>query len=373
MNKEIYDASYLAFRKIQFPTTDIIPLAKRGMDMYLEDAWNINDNGVVDFCLYYPNAKEVKITTSGGLELSLVRNENGIWKASAEIGKGIIGLILLVDGNETMSPFLPIGYGSNRAIHYLDIYEDDPMARYDIPHGTVLSEYFDSKVTQRMEEIMIYLPPSYFLNENKRFPVLYLQHGHGENEKTWLKLGKVNFIYDELIADKKVEPAIVVMCNGMYIKETDEGINLDITKLEDLLTKEIIPFIDNKWRTKKEKDYRAIAGLSMGSLQASRIAFKNNELFSQVGLFSGFVQDFLTNTTDYIEEELIQAFAKEVKIFFRAIGDQDNYMEKFINDDHFLKEKQVSCIRKIYEGQHEWNVWRKCFIDFSQLIFKEVK
>ena len=200
--------------------------------------------------------------------------------------------------------------------------------------------------------------------------MLYLQHGHGENEMVWFHQGKINFIYDTLIAENKAVPAIVVMCNGMYYIEDETGITLDVGRLPELIRNEIIPYVDSHYRTFADREHRGMAGLSMGSLQTSMLSFSYPELFDYVGVFSGFVQDIITGSTVHVTEEKLLHFANGKKLFFRAMGDEDIYFEYFEKDDRLLEKYQILNVRKVYHGKHEWNVWRKCFCDFVQMIFK---
>lgn len=125
-------------------------------------------------------------------------------------------------------------------------------------HGTVCWEYLESEITGKTEKLVVYLPPDYQRETNRRYPVLYLQHGHGENENCWVTQGKVNFIYDNLVAEKKAVSAIVVMCNGMVQMEGRDGRYIDSRRLEELIVSEVIPFVDGRYRTLKERNYRAM-------------------------------------------------------------------------------------------------------------------
>ena len=137
------------------------------------------------------------------------------------------------------------------------------------------------------------------------------------------------------------------------------------------MKEELIPYIENKYRILGDKEHRAMAGLSMGSLQTSIMAFENSDLFSYVGVFSGFVQDFLTQNQSHLAENNIDAFCKNNKLFFRGIGDEDQFIDFFKSDDVFIQNSKLECERKIYKGGHEWKVWRRCLYDFAQLIFRE--
>lgn len=234
-----------------------------------------------------------------------------------------------------------------------------------------------------IESCIVYTPPSYDEQTNQKFPVLYLQHGHGENELGWITAGRVNFILDNLIAERKTVPFIVVMSNGMVqIKDKVGEQIVDYKLFEKQLISDVIPFIEGKFRVRKEKTMRAMAGLSMGSLQTSLTAFNNPEYFSYLGVFSGFMTDIIqgsildmvkrgNSTNEHLKIlDDKKAFQKEFKVFFRAIGDNDLFMSQFLIDDKLCEEKQIEHIRKLYTGIHDWNVWRQCIRDFSQLIFK---
>ena len=125
------------------------------------------------------------------------------------------------------------------------------------------------------------------------------------------------------------------------------------------------------FRSYGDKEHRAMAGLSMGSLQTSITAFEHSELFSYVGVFSGFVQDILTQNQSHLTEKNKESFRENNKLFFRGIGAEDRFIDFFKSDDEFLEKSKIKCERKIYKGDHEWKVWRRCLYDFAQLIFRE--
>lgn len=363
--------SLLSNNELRYGVVDEQLLIHRDKEQYLGPPYEVLGDGSVSFRLYYPYASKVKLVTIWGEEF-ILNKEGEFFKGTFKIGTGLIGVSLFVDGNESLSPFLPIGYGNNRAINYVDIQNGDMNILIEsFVHGSININYINSKVTGRLERFTVYLPAGYETDFQKRYPVLYLQHGHGENEMVWFHQGKINFLYDTLIAENKAVPAIAVMCNGMYYMEDETGISLDIGRLPELLRKEIIPYIDSHYRTIADKEHRGMAGLSMGSLQTSMLSLSHPELFDYVGVFSGFIQDFMTGSTDYVTEEKLLCFVSGQKLFFRAMGDEDIYFEYFKKDDRFLEKYQIPNVRKVYHGKHEWNVWRQCFCDFVQMIFKE--
>lgn len=176
---------------------------------------------------------------------------------------------------------------------------------------------------------------------------------------------------------------VIVMSNGMVqtVTEKDERI-VDFKLLENQILTDIMPYIEKKFRVGRTKKMRAMAGLSMGSLQTSIIGFKHPEYFSSLGIFSGFVTDIIQGSPlDMVDRGTSEnehmkilddamAFNKTFDIYFRAMGDKDPFWENFAHDDQILNEKGIDQIRNVYPGAHDWNVWRMCIHDFAQLIFK---
>lgn len=273
-------------------------------------------------------------------EYSCIRRENGVWEGIFPYRTGHHYVQIKMDGMEILSPLLPIGYGYSRPYNYIELPQDDFYQLKNVPHGSVRNEYFYSEITGGWERCVIYTPAEYEEEKGKIFPVLYLQHGHGENEVSWTTAGKVNFILDNLTAEKKFQIG-------------------------------------------KKRELRAMAGLSMGSLQTSITGFCHPELFSALGLFSGFVTDIIQGTSlDMVERgksnnehlrilENEKRFAELFPVFFRSMGDQDPFWECFVQDDKLLEEKGIHQIRKVYRGAHDWNVWRKSFLDFAQMLFRQ--
>lgn len=373
MKAEWYKTSLLSNCEMRYGVADDQLLVHRNKDQYLGSAYQVLEDGKVAFRLHYPNASQVKLVSIWGEEFNLEK-EGEFFTGAFDLGTGLIGVDLYVDGSLSIYPFLPIGYGNNQANNYVDVPDEQLQAcitEKNVPHGTVNISYLDSQVTGRLERFLVYVPAGYEADPCRRYPVLYLQHGHGENEMVWFHQGKVNLLYDALIAEGKAVPALVVMCNGMYYEEDGSGITLDMQRLPKLLVEEIIPYVDSHYRTIADKEHRGMAGLSMGSAQTSMIAFTHPELFDYVGIFSGFVQDALTGSTDHVTDERLTYMAGQKKLIFRAMGDEDRHFARFESDDELLERYQVPHIRKLYHGKHEWKVWRWCFCDFVEMIFKE--
>ncbi len=366
---QIYTSDLLSFQKRLAPTVDSDVVIDRPKTEILPEPYVITHERKIRFKLYYPNA--IKVEMWDYLKEYKLEKNGDYWCGEFDMGEGFIAIFLKVDGTSILSEFFPIGYGGNKAINYIDVPEQDhPIELLGENHGSVLSDFFESKITGQLERIMIYLPPEYMQNTEKKYPVLYLQHGHGENETCWVSQGKMNFIYDNLVHQRKAVPAIVVMANGMIYKESGDKRELKYRDMSEFVKEELIPYVENKYRTYGDKEHRAMAGLSMGSLQTSITAFEHSELFSYVGVFSGFVQDILTQNQSHLTEKNKESFRENNKLFFRGIGAEDRFIDFFKSDDEFLEKSKIKCERKIYKGDHEWKVWRRCLYDFAQLIFR---
>ncbi len=372
-NKDFCYASALSLRKLNLIPRDfnIGPVSRLSDSERLPQAWEILPDGCVRFCLYYPNAKSVALQFLWNEPFTIpLKREGDLWIGTAEARTGLMGLFVLVDGNEVLSPALPIGFSSSRPMNMIEVPEADTVIEpEDVPHGSVVMDQFNSRITKRLERVYVYLPPDY-QSSGKRYPILYLQHGHGENETTWVTQGRMNYIADNLIASGKAVPSVVVMCNGMTDFEEEEGVRLGFTEaFPHMLLEEVIPYIEGRYRTLADAEHRAMAGLSMGSIQTSITTLNHPELFSHVGVFSGFVQDPLTGYAEHLTQEKLDRYRNAFKLYFRAIGDQDPFLPHFRSDDELLARYGIDGERRIYPGGHEWKVWQHCFYDFYQLLF----
>ena len=277
----------------------------------------------------------------------LEKGENGLWTAEIDAGDGgFIPILFHVDGVEVLNPLAPVGYGSSRPINYVDVPQPgvDFYLCKDVPHGTVTQDYYFAPSVGLLKSCLVYTPAGYMKDDTQTYPVLYLQHGHGENEKCWVHQGRANFILDNLIAEGKMPPCVVVMNNGMVQRE-QEGLRvLETNAITRLLLEDCIPYIQSHYRVRTDKWSRAMAGLSMGSMQTSMVTLGHPDLFGYAGVFSGFV--------GYIA---LDRFEKDRELF---------------REKGLAPEDCPAHVEKIYHGEHEWNVWRMCLRDFCQLLFR---
>ena len=243
-------------------------------------------DGRVHFRIIAKDAHTVEIDRFGE-KYPLTKTGEGIWEGTFDLGRGFLYFFLKIDGADVLCPYFPIGYGCCRPMNFVDVPVED-MAGWDdldtILHGAVTRHYFYSSATGKHEVCLVYTPPTW--DPGKKYPVLYLQHGYGENETGWIYQGHVGRIADQLIANGAMEEMLIVMGNGM-VKKEDEG---DRMLFPQVLTEDLIPFIETRYNVLADKWHRAMAGLSMGSFHTSLATLTHPELFGYAGLFSGFMR-----------------------------------------------------------------------------------
>lgn len=356
------------------------------------DFWNgeqvptgalVQEDGSVLFRLYAPGMDRARaeLTAFAADAVELTKDENGFFTGVLpydEKYRGPQDVRFYLNDVLYLHPQMPAHYRSFRQVNFVEI--PDPESRMillrDVPHGQVVREVFFSKVRNDWQRMNVYLPPQY--RKGGQYPVLYLQHGLTENENEWVNMGKVPYLLDNLLADGLCVPFIVVMNDGMERLE-GEGY-WDFTSFEKMLLEECIPFVQKHYRVLPGKENRALAGLSMGSEQTSVIGLRHPELFSALGMFSGFVRmdtktpffscphlRALEHNPAYIEENY--------RVFFRSIGSRDVYLNVFLEDRAHLSALGIldkPCMHeKVYDGlTHDWGAFRRAMRDFAQLIFR---
>lgn len=351
-------------------------------DAQLMNEPEVDDQNRATFTVNAPNAREVKVINQsdeeamGAAEYSLKKGEDGIWKVTTNPCRpGLHYYKLSIDGFECADPGSQLYFGWGMWSSCLEV-PDKNKTFYlpkDTPKGDVNIHWYKSKVTGTTRKCLIYTPPGYRKDYEKRYPVLYLQHGAGESELGWTMQGKVNFIMDNLIAEGKAKPMIIVIDNG-YAPAPDAenkarpggGDN----EFENMVLNDLIPEIDANYRTIVSRESRAIAGLSMGSGQAQRIGFAHLDLFSSIGAFSGGVRNFDVNSTFSGVFKDADQFNKKVKLYWIGYGELDNAYENGKNLHNQLTELGINHVWFEMHGSHEWQVWRHSIYEFAQKLFR---
>src|SRR5574344_2853692 len=255
----------------------------------------VNSQGYARFQVKIPDAQAVSVSLGlggrGGTKLT--KNADGVWvgTTAGPMDEGFHYYHLTVDGGTLNDPGANNYYGSCRWESGIEIpaHDQDFYAeRMDVPHGNVQQVLFPSPSTNSVKRAFVYTPPTYGKNKKEKFPVLYLQHGWGEDETAWSNQGHANLIMDNLIAEGKVKPFIIVMTYGMTNDAVIGQVNkFDAKEFETVLVDELIPYIDANFQTKADRSNRAMAGLSMGGFETKLITLRRPETFGSYGLLSG--------------------------------------------------------------------------------------
>ena len=335
-----------------------------------DQGYEILPDGRVTVRIKAPGAREVALDQFGRMHPLAAQND-GMWEGTVDLGRGFQYFFLKIDGSDVLNPYLPIGYGCCRPMNFLDIPvpgEEEWATLDDIPHGAVTRHYFPSTVTGKQEICLVYTPASF--DPAKKYPVLYLQHGYGENETGWVYQGHVGRIADRLLHEGKMKEMIIVMGNGMT---QGDDIHKGRMRFPKVLLTDLIPFIESRYPVLTDKWHRAMAGLSMGSYHTSLTTLGHPDLFGYAGLFSGFLRAPWNPDVEEPHLKLLhdaETFNKTYKVFYRAMGTEDQFWDSFAKDDTFLEGKGLDLIRETFPGGHDWTVWRRCIRSFLPRLFR---
>ena len=325
----------------------------------------VNSQGYARFRVVAPDAKSVIVSLGlGGQGGTVLRkNEEGVWVGQTEgpMDEGFHYYHLTIDGGVVNDPGAKNYYGSVRWESGIEIpaHDQDFYAVKDVPHGQVTQVLFPSKETGKTHRAFVYLPPQY--DGKKKFPVLYLQHGWGEDETAWSNQGHANLIMDNLIAEGKCEPFIIVMTYGMTNEVKFGGLaSFDFTQFERVLVDDLVPYIDSHFRTIAKKDARAMAGLSMGGMETKNITLARPEVFSYYGLLSG---------GTYAPEDIKNP--DQVKVIFMSCGSKE-FPDGILKATEELKAAGFNAVGYVSEGTaHEFLTWRRSLREMAPLLFRK--
>ena len=337
----------------------------------------IHDDLRVTFRVKAPEAQKVQLAPRGddnGLgkgPFDMQRDASGNWSVTiGPVRPGFFYYDIAIDGFRCNDPNSETFFGWGQQTSGLEV--PDPKLDFyeakDVPHGEVRAVWYRSKATGQMRRAFVYTPPGYDAEPQRRYPVLYLQHGAGESERGWSTQGRVNFILDNLIAAGKARPMLIVMDNGYAPRAGSTSRTGSAEDFGQVMTLDLVPLVDARYRTVADREHRAIAGLSMGAMQALRVGLKRPEMFSVIGWFSGVEREFDGKTS--LEGALADAVKANAqwRLLWLGCGRQESPVGRV--DFHEKLEK--AGIRHRWftcEGTHEWQVWRKHLHEFAQVVF----
>lgn len=332
----------------------------------------VQPDGKIAFRIRAPKASEVKLAGEWpGGDTPLTRNEEGVWSCTVgPLAPELYGYAFNIDGLRIADPGNPkVKPMRSPTTSILEIPGGLIHELRDVPHGTVSVHDYYSAELKAWRRVHIYTPPDYE-KSGRDYPVLYLFHGSGDNDATWTVLGRANVILDNLIAEKKAKPMIVVMPDGHPLAGRTTGVpgpdvmRRNLTAFADDILKEVIPFTETKYRAIKQREARAVAGLSMGGGQSIELGLNHPELFGYVAGFSSFVFE-----PDKTQFKVFEKAAKKPILLWTACGKDDRLVENAKQLSASLKEHSVEHELVITEGNHSWPVWRKYFAQFSPMLF----
>jgi enterochelin esterase-like enzyme len=326
----------------------------------------VNSQGYARFRIIAPQAQSVIVSlglggTRGGTPLT--KAEDGTWMGTTAgpMEEGFHYYHLTVDGGVFNDPGTLNFYGSTRWESGIEIpaHDQDFYALKDVPHGKVQQILFPSKSTNTSRRAFVYTPPSYDKEKSKKYPVLYLQHGWGEDETAWSNQGRANLIMDNLIADGKIKPFIIVMTYGMTNDVKIGGMaNFKIEPFQTVLIDELIPYVDANFRTLADQPHRAMGGLSMGGMETKTITLARPDVFSHYALLSG---------GTYKPEDIKDK--SKVKLIFLSCGSFEN-AEGVKKAAAALKDAGINAVSFVSENtRHEFQTWRRSLLELAPLLF----
>ncbi|MCD8386572.1 MAG: esterase [Bacteroidales bacterium] len=364
----------------------------------------VNADNTVTFRFMAPNAQEVKVTGDflptetiqtpfgefdGPGSATMAKNDTGLWEYTSEpLQPELYSYSIIVDGLKTTDPsnvYLIRDTGTLTNVFIVKGGCGDTYSVNDVPHGTVSKMWYNSPTLGMDRRLTVYTPAGYETS-GKEYPVLYLLHGMGGDENAWTELGRAAQILDNLIAQGKVEPMIVVMPNGNAALQAAPGeSSLGLVPPTTALPKtmdgsfethfpEVVNFIDSNFRTKADKAHRAIAGLSMGGFHSMHISKEYPDMFDYVGLFSAAIVPTEQGKDSPIykdtETKLAAQFAQAPKLYWIAIGEKDFLYQANADYRKLLDSKGYPYTYRESPDGHIWKNWRIYLTEFTPLLFK---
>ena len=350
----------------------------------------------VTFTLKAPDAQSLAVAGGDGLgkgPFPMARGSDGVWSVTtAPAVPGfhyywfiLNGVAVNDPGSETF-----FGYGKETSGVEVPAADADFYALKPVPHGEVRAHWYASSVTGSWRRVLVYTPPGYDTHVFKRYPLLILQHGAGENETSWTRQGRAQFILDNLIASARAVPMIVAMDNGYAdlpgkiapqgaAAFSPQNIRTAFGSFEDVLIRDLIPALDRSYRTRTDRNHRAIAGLSMGGMESLFAGLHHLDSFAYIGSFSGpFIPGINTGPAGFDPKRAYEgvfgdpaAFNRRVKLLWLGAGTEEEFRAGIADAAHALESSGVHVVYFESPGTaHEWQTWRRDLLDFAPRLFR---
>lgn len=347
----------------------------------------IIEAGGVTFNVYAPKASAV-LLRSGELDRLIpapkgpkpfTRGENGVWTLTlSPVPPGIYDYSFDVDGVVMTDPESTNVFGNIRGSRgFVEVPGASGQPRHDewrdVPHGAVAAHWYDSKVTSARRRVHVYTPPGYAESGSRRYPVLLLLHGSGDNDSHWVQIGRANVIADNLIADRKAEPMVIVMPDGHPYQpkpgaDRGAGRGQNTAQMEADVLQEVLPLVERLYRVQRDRAQQAITGLSMGGGQSLTIGLQHPDRFAWIGGFSSSASALAPIVATLGKDA--EGFNDRTRLLWIRIGKDDFLLE---DNRTFIESLKGAGVRFEYvetDGAHMWGVWRQYLADFLPRLFK---
>jgi enterochelin esterase-like enzyme len=342
----------------------------------------VHSDDSVTFRFRDPNAQEVKLAREGATEpLSMKKDDAGVWTVNTPpLPPDYYGYSFVADGVRTIDPFnhlIKTNLLANENMVHVPGPPSLPWELNDVPHGEIHHHFYKSAAAEDERDYYVYTPPGYDPTAKTTYPVLYLLHGYSDDASGWTAVGRANVIFDNLIAQGKAKPMIVVMPLGYGTMEmitlgwgawshTDVR-DKNFSRFRDALLTEVMPKVEDEYSVKKDRNSRAIAGLSMGGSESLLTGLNNLDKFAWVGAFSA------GGLPEPLEKDFPSLDAKandQLKLLWIACGTEDRLITANRNLREWLKTKGVQHTDIETPGMHTWMVWRRNLSEFAPLLFR---
>jgi enterochelin esterase-like enzyme len=370
-----YMYSQLIFKPVDVTSFDKISNAGRPAETNVRSARypQILPDCHAVFKIKAPEAQKVQLDL--GKKYDMVKNNEGVWEATTDsLSEGIHYYSLIIDGVSVADPGSETFYGMGRMASGFEVpfKGDSYYEEKNVPHGDIRIKRYYSNVTNSWRNFYMYAPAGYDQNPTEKYPVLYIMHGGGEDQRGWATQGKTDLILDNLIAAKKAVPMIVIMVDGNFPLNGFGEESLKVFEKE--LKQNIIPFVEKNYRVKAETQYRALAGLSMGGIQTLYAGMRNTDMFSYLGVFSSgwfASQKELTDPQyEYWKNNVDRINANLKQLWISQGGKEDIAWQNCQIMRSKLDEMKIKYSYSEYPGGHSWPVWRNNIFNFAQVLFK---
>ena len=329
----------------------------------------VNPDKTVTFRYLAPLAKEVKIDAQFEKEpVMMTKGDNGIWSVTVgPVKPDIYPYSFLVDGIQVADPANLMIFANERFKHSLvDVPGDTPLIHdlQNVPHGKISYQYYPSVTLGTTRSMVIYTPPNMDVSGKTKYPVLYLIHGGSDTEETWTKVGRANLIADNLIAEGKAEPMIIVMPYGNVRPKPMDDFTKDVMQ-------DVIPFIEANYPVIKDSKHRAVAGFSVGGGQTLNIGLTNTDKFAYICSYAPYTatEEFRKNFGNYCPDAAL--INKQLKLFTLSVRTEDFLFESVKQNAAMFKEKGLNLQLDIVDGGHTWMNCKQYLAKTLQQLFKE--